>query len=133
MTRCPIRMVMKRSRNGAKWSALVSTSVDSKQTLASSVDELNGLIDRKMQDLCLAGNNFSTESVIVDLVSPDACDLTVVDLPGIIRTVTAGQNIDSIRQVNALIKSFLMDKRTIILAIVPANQVRLLSTSHTTF
>jgi interferon-induced GTP-binding protein Mx1 len=122
VTRCPIRMVMKRSRQGTQFSAAVSTSGNPEQTMAYDISELNILIDQKMREVCKEGNNFSTESVIVDLVSPDACDLTVVDLPGIIRTVTTGQNVDSIKQVNSLIKSYLMDKRTIILAVIPANQ-----------
>lgn len=123
VTRCPIRMVMKRARQGVPWSAVVSTSTNpTAQTVVKSVEELNVLIDAKMTEVCQAGNNFSTDSVVVDLVSPDACDLTVVDLPGIIRTVTAGQNVDSIRQVNALIKAYLLDPRTIILAVIPANQ-----------
>lgn len=90
--------------------------------LATDIEQLSFLIDRKMQDLCQGFNNFSTDSVIVELISPDACDLTVVDLPGIIRTVTAGQSTTAIEQVNRLIKTYLMDKRTIILAVIPANQ-----------
>jgi interferon-induced GTP-binding protein Mx len=108
VTRCPIRMVMKRSR---QWSALVSTSTNPQTTPAKDIEELRLLIDQKMQELCSANNNnnnnsnnnnsnFSTDTVIVELISPDACDLTVVDLPGIIRTVTAGQSVESIRQVN---------------------------------
>jgi interferon-induced GTP-binding protein Mx1 len=122
VTRCPIRMVMKRARSGEPWSALVSTTSNSSQTTAHDIPELNSLMDRKMQELCGGSANFSTESVVVELTSPDACDLTVVDLPGIIRTVTAGQNIAAIEQVNRLIKNYLLDKRTIILAVIPANQ-----------
>ena len=58
----------------------------------------------------------------MNLTSSDANDLAVVDLPGIIRTVTAGQNTSSIQQVNQMIKSYLLDPRTIILAVIPANQ-----------
>lgn len=122
VTRCPIRMVMKRARAGEEWCARVSTSVDPTVHTVRSIPELSVLLDRLMNALCAGSSNFSTESVIIDLVSPDACDLTVVDLPGIIRTVTAGQNVSVIEQVNRMIKSYLMDKRTIILAVIPANQ-----------
>jgi interferon-induced GTP-binding protein Mx1 len=124
VTRCPIRMVMKRARLGEKWAASVSTSVNPLKQTATNIAELSSLIDRVMADLCTGASSFSTESVVVELTSSDACDLTVVDLPGIIRTVTVGQNPTVIEQVNRLIKSFLMDPRTIILAMVPANQVR---------
>ena len=125
VTRCPIRMVMKRARAGEAWAASVSTSVNPEAISVGSVAELSSVMDRFMQELCDGATNFSTESVIVELVSPDAYDLTVVDLPGIIRTVTAGQSVSAIEQVNRLIKAFLMDKRTIILAVIPANQVSL--------
>lgn len=123
VTRCPIRMVMKRARSGESWSALVSTSTSTNPVSARDVQDLNAIIDRLMQELCAGPNSFSTEGVIVELISPDACDLTVVDLPGIIRTITAGQSKSAIEQVNRMIKSYLQDKRTIILAVIPANQV----------
>jgi interferon-induced GTP-binding protein Mx1 len=85
VTRCPIRMVMKR---GPVWSALVSTSVTPEPKVpAASVAELSQAMEELTAQLC-GDNAFSTESVVVELSSPDACDLTVVDLPGIIRTVT---------------------------------------------
>ncbi|RYH16363.1 hypothetical protein EON65_30215 [archaeon] len=135
VTRCPIRMVMKRARVGEPWCATVSTSNNSAKRVANGVADLSVLIDRTMQEICAGANTFSTESVIVELVSPDACDLTVVDLPGIIRTVTAGQNPTVIEQVNRLIKTFLLDPRTIILAVIPANQdiatIDILDRAHT--
>ena len=125
VTRCPIRMVMKRARAGEIWSAVISTTLHPEETYtAKDIPHLSSIINKLMKQLCVDEVNFSTESVVVDLVSPDACDLTVVDLPGIIRTVTMGQNIQCIEQVNRLIKSCLMDERTIILAVIPANQVR---------
>ena len=78
-------------------------------------------------------SNWKTPTYVESLIAPTSDpangrlwyydDLTVVDLPGIIRTVTAGQNVSVIEQVNRLIKSFLSDRRTIILAVIPANQV----------
>lgn len=126
VTRCPIRMVMKRAVAGESWKAIVSTSVepDNRRTVYN-VPALSRLMDESMQKLCAGESNFSTESVVVELTSPDACDLTVVDLPGIIRTVTAGQSAHAIGQVNRLIKAFLMEETTIILAVIPANQVRI--------
>jgi interferon-induced GTP-binding protein Mx1 len=124
VTRCPIRMVMKKARAGEAWSAVLSTTLnpEEKQT-AKDVPQLSSIMNRLMQKLCVDEVNFSTDSVVVELVSPDASDLTVVDLPGIIRTVTMGQSVQCIEQVNRLIKSCLLDERTIILAVIPANQV----------
>lgn len=123
VTRCPIRMVMRKTRPDEAWSAVVSTTREPGVTHnARDIAQLSTLINRCMQELCSSAENFSTENVVVELVSPDACDLTVVDLPGIIRTVTAGQDVKCIADVNRLIKSYLQDERTIILAVIPANQ-----------
>jgi interferon-induced GTP-binding protein Mx1 len=124
VTRCPIRLVMRKAREHESWFAVVSTSVDpSTRIPVSEITALSSVIERLTSTLCQGSSQFSTESIVIDLVSPDACDLTVVDLPGIIRTVTAGQSVSVIDQVNRLIKSFLIDRRTIILAVIPANQV----------
>jgi interferon-induced GTP-binding protein Mx1 len=117
---------MRKAREGESWFASVSTSLEPHNRIpVSEVNALCGVIEHLTSSLCAGGGgNFSTDSIVIDLVSPDACDLTVVDLPGIIRTVTAGQSVSVIDQVNNLIKSFLIDKRTIILAVIPANQVQ---------
>lgn len=122
VTRCPIRLAMRKARNGEPWSATVYTSVNPQRIKTSSISELTTTMSKLMDDLCEDSGSFSTDSVIIELISPDACDLTVVDLPGIIRTVTAGQSVSMIEKVNRLIKSYLVDKRSIILAIIPSNQ-----------
>lgn len=124
VTRCPIRLAMRKTRKNEVWNAVLYTSINPQRHKCTTIEELNNKMSEAMNDLCkVAGGDFSTDSVIVELVSEDCCDLTVVDLPGIIRTVTAGQNTSVIEQVNRLIKSYLVDKRTIILAIIPSNQV----------
>ena len=125
VTRCPIRLVMRKARGDEVWNASVSTSTNSgKKYPVTEINALGSVIERLTHSLCDGSSQFSTDSIIIDLVSPDASDLTVVDLPGIIRTVTAGQNASAITQVNRLIDSFLLDPRTIILAVIPANQVK---------
>lgn len=57
------------------------------------------LLEHLTDSLTKTSNNFSTETINVRLSSPDVPDLTVVDLPGIIRTSTAGQDPTVIAQV----------------------------------
>ena len=57
----------------------------------------------------------------VKLVAPDAPDLTIIDLPGIVRTHTAGQDKAVKEQVDSLLEHFLKQERTIILAVIPVN------------
>ncbi|KAJ1461226.1 P-loop containing nucleoside triphosphate hydrolase protein [Pelagophyceae sp. CCMP2097] len=122
VTRCPVRLVMRRADAGAKWSALASTSNSSQQIAAESPGELTAIIARLTESLTMSPSGFSSESIIVQLSSPESPDLTVIDLPGIVRTVTAGQTASVISDVNTLIDSFLEQERTIILAVIPANQ-----------
>ncbi|CAM9580824.1 unnamed protein product, partial [Choristocarpus tenellus] len=124
VTRCPIRLSMKRSLPGSKWSAVAHTSVDASNTQqAFSPDDLTKLLERLTDGLTKSVSNFSTDIISVRLSSPEVPDLTVVDLPGIIRTSTAGQDPRVISQVNNMIESFLEQERTIILCVIPANQV----------
>ena len=65
---------------------------------------------------------FSQDSIVINVTSPDVPDLTLIDLPGIVRTATAGQDSSVIEAVNELLDAYLESERTIILAVLPANQ-----------
>lgn len=49
-------------------------------------------------------------------------NLSLIDLPGIIRTTTAGQDRSVIANVDALLETYLRQPETVILAVIPANQ-----------
>ena len=70
--------------------------------------------------------NISDKQVAPDIVEievfgPDCVDLTLIDLPGIVRTVGKDEKETLIQEINNIIKEFLINERCIILAIVPAN------------
>jgi len=48
-------------------------------------------------------------------------DLTLIDLPGIVRTTTSGQSKHVISMVDNLIDKYLQQERTIVLAVIPAD------------
>jgi len=122
VTRCPCRMVMRRSSPGAGWSATAGTTSGNQSIAADSPEQLTNIIARLMDSLTRSSGGFATEAIVVRLSSPDAPDLTVVDLPGIVRTATAGQSQAVVEEVNSLIEEYLGQERTIILAVIPANQ-----------
>ncbi|KAJ8614481.1 hypothetical protein CTAYLR_000866 [Chrysophaeum taylorii] len=123
VTRCPCRMVMRRAAPDAPWAAVASTTTSGSSSItAESPEELTSIISRLTESLTRNTHGFSTESIIVRLTSPLSPDLTVVDLPGIVRTATVGQNVAVIEEVNSLIDDYLKQERTIILAVIPANQ-----------
>ena len=66
-------------------------------------------------------DSFSSESINIEITCPDVPDLTLIDLPGIVRTTTKGQPQAVIRQVDSLVEKYLTQPRTIVLAVVPSN------------
>lgn len=89
----------------------------------SSVFELTSAIERATAALTAGSTStFSSDCIVVTVSAPNVPDLTLIDLPGIVRTATAGQHARVIAQVNEMINSYLRQERTIVLAIVPANQ-----------
>ncbi|CAM9205003.1 unnamed protein product [Choristocarpus tenellus] len=131
VTRCPVQLIMKRSKPGEKWKGKASV-IWHRQTggsqphgagEVSSPNLLVGVIEKLMNAVCNGqANGFSTDSINLEISSPDCPDLTLIDLPGIVRTAVKGQSQGVILEVNGLIESYLASERTIILAIVPANQ-----------
>jgi len=121
ITRCPVRLVMRRAQD-KKWSAIASITTSPHTIVAKTPQELTAIILRLTDTLTANGSGFSTDTINVQLTSPDSPDLTLVDLPGIIRTTTSGQDAEMINNINELIDSYLRETRTIILAVVPSNQ-----------
>lgn len=128
VTRCPLELVMKRSTDPSMpWSAEVGIRWNRDQPKeagqVTNMDDLSSKIEKLSQILSADGENgFSSHSIVVKLASPDSPDLTLIDLPGIVRTATNGQHTGVIGQVNTLIQQYIDLPNTIILAVVPCNQ-----------
>jgi len=56
-------------------------------------------------------------AIVVEMQARDVPDLTIIDLPGIIRTVVDGQEDSVIQDVRSLISRYLDQQRTVILAV----------------
>mmetsp|Transcript_26171 Transcript_26171/g.30995 ORF Transcript_26171/g.30995 Transcript_26171/m.30995 type:complete len:678 (+) Transcript_26171:20-2053(+) len=127
VTRCATQLTMKSAPEGYPWRAHVSVGWDGAQPAASGLVETPADLTLKIEELTnilcdKSGQSFSSDSIVVRVEAPGAPDLTLIDLPGIVRTATAGQDISVIGQVNQLIASYLKQDRTIVLAVIPANQ-----------
>lgn len=65
---------------------------------------------------------FSEDILKIEINGPDQPALTVIDVPGIFRTATPGLTTESdISLVTSMVKSYMKDSRTIILAVIPCN------------
>ena len=119
MTRCPVRLVM---RSAPEWSCSVSTTSSTQTITPKSPDDLTAIILRLTETLTQGQKELSSDAIIIRLSSPESPDLTVIDLPGIVRTETSERGVRVIKHINNLINHYLEEDRTIILAIIPANQ-----------
>lgn len=138
VTRCPTELIMSKSPkdSAVAWTAHITTSRSQREANigafgkappfeghVSSVHELCEKIEL-LTDYLTSGssNSFSTDSIIIKLSAPESPDLTIIDLPGIVRTATSGQNTSVVSEVNSLIDRYISMPNTIILAVVPCNQ-----------
>lgn len=63
---------------------------------------------------------FSEDILRIEINGPDQPGLTVIDVPGIFRAATPGLTTDSdIKLVTSMVKRYMKDSRTIILAVIP--------------
>ncbi|KAL1260063.1 hypothetical protein QQF64_007890 [Cirrhinus molitorella] len=116
VTRCPLELKLRKLKKG-QWSGTISYS-DQKETFNDSL-KVDNLV-RKAQDQ-LAGNTVGIcdDLITLEISSPDVCDLTLIDLPGITRVPVHGQPEDIGDQIKKLILKYIAKSETIILVVVP--------------
>ena len=102
VTKCPTMISMRSVLAGEKWSAYVTLqrgweSDRQEDDLSKPIFTTTDLADRLAAAASIISsrsgslNGFSKEYIHVTVSSPQLPDLTVIDLPGIIRTTTSGQ------------------------------------------
>jgi interferon-induced GTP-binding protein Mx1 len=130
VTRCPTKISMAHTEADTDWTAELSlpdcidTSnhahlfqpVKSPIALANILSEVGKLVTGS------AENVFSKSCIHVKVRSPSTPDLSLIDLPGIIRTTTVGQDRSVIASVDNLLNEFMEQAETVILAVIPSNQ-----------
>lgn len=89
-----------------------SGPIHSKADVAEKIEQLTAAL--------VGDDPFSSSTIVVEIEAPDVPDLTIIDLPGLVRTTTLGQKTSIIKQVDALVQRYLEIEQTIVLAVVPA-------------
>ncbi|KAF7558204.1 hypothetical protein G7Z17_g30 [Cylindrodendrum hubeiense] len=67
------------------------------------------------------GAVFSEDILKIEVHGPHEDYLTIIDVPGIFRTTTQGTTKEDMFMVKELVKGYIKDERTIILAVLPSN------------
>ncbi|KAK2006223.1 dynamin family protein [Colletotrichum eremochloae] len=84
--------------------------------------EANALMDIKTTDNPAGENTFSEDVLKIEKCGPDDDYLTIIDVPGIFRTTTEGVTTNKDKElVKDMVKRYIKDSRTIILAVLPSN------------
>jgi len=130
VTRCPTILDLEQAPPGENWTAAASIvrsgpgggagdeprSIASPREVTAAILELTAVLTNERE-------NFSKDYIRIRVRSPDlASDLTLIDLPGIVRTATNGQDASVVSRVDGLLSDFLGRERTVILAVLPATQ-----------
>ncbi|KAH8656617.1 P-loop containing nucleoside triphosphate hydrolase protein [Tricladium varicosporioides] len=87
-----------------------------------SFDELPTLIENAKEALAIStqGRAFSKDLLRVEVSGPDRPHLTIVDLPGLIHSETKQQSASDVELVQEVVKAYMKEPRSIILAVVSA-------------
>ncbi|XP_043084265.1 interferon-induced GTP-binding protein Mx-like [Puntigrus tetrazona] len=145
VTRCPLELRLKKVP-GVDWKAVITynkkTTVNSPR-LAGPIRASQLVVGRGPQstqkiefsdpslveehvaaaqnDLAGSGVGICDELITLEVMSPDMCDLTLIDLPGIARVPVEGQPEDIGKQIKRLIMKYIKKHETINLVVVPCN------------
>jgi GTPase SAR1 family protein len=129
-TRCPIMLQMKKAD---KCSAQVSVNLKNPKKNEIKAFETRFIAEdkwatiteaiRAAQDYIIqsTGKQVANDIVSVQVNGPFCEDLTLVDLPGIVRARGVNESQTISNDIQSLINEYLQNKRCIILAVVPAN------------
>jgi len=132
-TRCPIMLQMNRGEVrkavvSVQWKdipegkSIQDIDFHSSVVTENSWQDLPDAIARAQKHIiAISGKNVARDIVHVKVDGPHCEDLTVVDLPGIVRTRGINEDESIIEDIKALIGEYLANSRCVILAVVPAN------------
>ncbi|MCI4393662.1 hypothetical protein PGIGA_G00160030 [Pangasianodon gigas] len=89
VTRCPLELKLRKLNAGSNWTAIISYR-DVQETFTDP-SQVEGYVRRAQNVLAGDGVGICDELISLEITSPDVCDLTLIDLPGITRVPVKGQ------------------------------------------
>ncbi|KAK2817921.1 hypothetical protein Q7C36_021854 [Tachysurus vachellii] len=119
VTRCPLELKLRKIKCGVQWKAVISY----KEQFIEFDDpsEVEGYVKQAQNELAGDGVGICDELITLEIMAPDVCDLTLIDLPGIARVPVKGQPEDIGCQIKSLIWKYVKKDQTINLVVVPCN------------
>ncbi|XP_051739309.1 interferon-induced GTP-binding protein Mx2 isoform X1 [Ctenopharyngodon idella] len=119
VTRCPLELRLKKVTGGVSWKAVLSYRDKKTEFVDSSF--VGNHVEAAQNELAGKGVGICDDLITLEVMSPDVCDLTLIDLPGIARVPVKGQPEDIGKQIKSLITKFIQMPETINMVVVPCN------------
>ncbi|XP_077066929.1 interferon-induced GTP-binding protein Mx [Siphateles boraxobius] len=119
VTRCPLELKLRKLKSGCNWTGIISYN-DVRETFNDPA-QVESYVRSAQNQLAGDGVGICDDLISLEISSPDVCDLTLIDLPGITRVPVKGQPEDIGDQIRRLILKFIGKKETINLVVVPCN------------
>lgn len=130
-TRFPTELVLRKTTEIGVSISIVPDVIhgeSEKRPLLSFVEKLNDfkelpqLIERAKEAMAISttGRSFSKDLLRIEISGPDRPHLTIVDLPGLIHSETKQQSASDIELVQDVVRSYMEERRSIILAVISA-------------
>ncbi|XP_056107087.1 interferon-induced GTP-binding protein Mx [Rhinichthys klamathensis goyatoka] len=119
VTRCPLELKLRKLKSGCVWTGIISYN-DVRETFNDPA-QVERYVRSAQNQLAGDGVGICDDLISLEISSPDVCDLTLIDLPGITRVPVKGQPEDIGDQIRRLILKFIGKKETINLVVVPCN------------
>jgi interferon-induced GTP-binding protein Mx1 len=135
-TRCPVLLHMKRSprklaRVGVQWASPppLSSSRDGEpaefeeRVLSETEwdDIARTVLEAQRHVLSRTGRDVAPDAVTLHVQAPFCTDLTLLDLPGLVRSTAKDESATLVQDVELLVQEYLSNTRCVILAVQPAN------------
>ncbi|GLD99440.1 hypothetical protein PINS_up008159 [Pythium insidiosum] len=122
-TRCPAQLILSSGpffRGNVRLHRFHANESEFHEDIASMTDVPHA-IQKLTQVLVDEGQYISDDQIVLELSGPDLPNVTLTDLPGLVRTVGDHEDKAIIGRVRDMVNRFMTQERTIIIAVVPAN------------
>jgi len=131
-TRCPTKLHLSKSRDGTSsfevdivWhhSSKYRGMFEAKAYEGKGNFHLIPNLISEAQNCILKASSrqVARDIITVRICDPDAYDLTLIDLPGFVRSIGKGEDASIVEDIRSLCDEYLENRRCIVIAIIPAN------------
>ncbi|KAG1692046.1 hypothetical protein DVH05_025855 [Phytophthora capsici] len=126
-TRCPTQLVLTRADTFRGTVRLVRFQSNGDSNDGEEKEDLNRLEDvpdaitKLTNKLIAEGQYISDDQIVIEMCGPELPNLTLTDLPGLVRTVGDHEDQSIIPRVRQMVDRYMQQERTVIIAVVPAN------------